>query len=131
MSDIIICRELEELIVEQLLKETQTSYYEYVMKLENGCLQIATDLRIGKNEQAFQNIINLTEGLGWLLDVEARMQEQRFKVNSQINNALDVLNDVNESLEAGDIVTVADLFEYELAPMFASATEWTFTEIKN
>lgn len=131
ISDIIIGRELEELIVEQLLKETQTSYYEYVMKLENGCLQIANDLRTGNQAGAFQNIINLTEGLGWLLDVEARMQEQRFKINSQIVNALDFLNEVNDALEAEDIVTVADLFEYEIAPLFASASEWTFQEIQN
>lgn len=115
----------------ELLQETQTSYYEYVAKLETGCIQIATNIRIGQNEQAFQNIINLTEGFGWLLDVEARMLEQNYKINSQITAALDILNEVNDALESGDLVTVADLFEYELAPMFNSAIEWQFVEINS
>ena len=122
---------MEEYIVDQLVKDTQQTYYEYVSKIEQGCIQIATDLRVGNNDAAFKEIINLTEGFGWLLDVEAHMLENSYKVNSRLAEALDFLNEASDALEGGDTVTVADLFEYELAPLFSSATEWTFSEITN
>ncbi len=115
----------------ELMQETQQSYYEYVVRIENGCQQIANMLRVGQQTEALQTIIDLSEGMGWLMTVEQYMMEQGYKINSRTNEALDMLNDVNYALEISDFVTVADLFEYEIAPIFSSSSEWIFDKLKN
>lgn len=115
----------------ELMQETQKTYYEYVLRIEQGCQQIANMFRIGQQAEALQTIIDLSEGMGWLVAVEQHMAEQNYKINSQTKDALEMLNEVNEALEIGDFVTVADLFEYEIAPMFASASEWIFEKVEN
>lgn len=115
----------------ELLIETQQSYYEYVVKIKGGCQQIADHLRAGKQAEAFGLIANLSEGIAWLVTVEQHMSENFLRVNSRMNEVVDMLNEVNQAIEIGDIVTVADLFEYEIGPMFESASEWTFEKIQN
>ncbi|MEY2371416.1 hypothetical protein [Lysinibacillus capsici] len=115
----------------ELMQETQQSYYEYVIRIEQGCHQIANMLRIGQQADALQMIIDLSEGMGWLVSVEHYMIEQNYKVNSQTKEALVMLNEINHALEISDFVTVADLFEYEIAPLFASASEWIFEKVEN
>lgn len=115
----------------ELLMETQQSYYDYVVKIKGGCQQIADYLRGGKQAEAFDVIANLSEGIAWLVSVEQHMAENFFRVNSRLKEVVDMLNEVNEALEIGDFVTVADLFEYEIGPMFESASEWTFEKVQN
>lgn len=115
----------------ELLQETQQSYYDYVVKIKGGCQQIADYLRAGKQAEAFDGLANLSEGIAWLVSVEQHMTEDFFRVNSRMSEVVEMLNEVNKALEIGDIVTVADLFEYEIGPIFESASEWTFEKIKN
>lgn len=112
----------------ELNLDIQQSYYEYIVKLEVGCQQIATDLRVGKSEEAFQQIINFTEGISWLLNAEAHMKAEGYIINSRVQEATAFLQEINEALEIGDIITVADLFEYEISPIFSSAVEWQFNQ---
>lgn len=115
----------------ELLQETQHSYYDYVVKIEGGCQQISNNLRTGKQVEAFEMIADLSEGVEWLITVEKHMLEKHYRINSCLNEMIDMLKEVSQALEIGDSVTVADLFEYEIAPMFMSASEWTFEKIEN
>lgn len=115
--------------MENLLVETRESYYEYISKVETGCLTIANQLRIGNMNEAFSGIMNLAEGIQWLLSVEQLMLANNYKIKSRINEANDYLKDINEALENEDYVQVADLFEYEIHEIFSSASEWIFEKI--
>ncbi|MCS5503271.1 hypothetical protein NY607_19375 [Lysinibacillus sp. A4] len=115
----------------ELLQETQHSYYDYVVKIEGGCQQIANCLRTGKESDAFEMLMDLSEGIEWLVTVEHKMREYFYGIKSRLPEVLGMLKEVKQALEIGDIVTVADLFEYEIAPMFVSASEWTFEKLKN
>ncbi|WP_342581020.1 hypothetical protein [Ureibacillus sp. FSL W7-1570] len=112
--------------MEKLINEIKNSYYEYVVKIAPGCEIIANKLRIGEIEDALYNIIQFSEGLSWLLAVEEKLKEQHFMINSRISEAQELLKEINEALEHKDFITVADLFEYEIQPLFNSASEWTF-----
>lgn len=111
------------------LEELKNSYYEYVSKIADGCQIIANLIRKGEYEQAFNTIGDFAEGTAWLLTVEQSLENQGQKINSRISEANDFLVEINTALEQQDIVTIADLFEYEIQPLFSSAAEWTFTEL--
>ncbi|MGE7769393.1 hypothetical protein ACQKMK_02515 [Viridibacillus arvi] len=117
--------------MEQLIIDTKNSYYEYVSRIPDSCQGIANLLREGNTDEALSVIINLVEGLTWLLSVEELMFANHLVINSRIAEANEFLTDINNALESGDFVTVADLFEYEIQPLFSSAIEWVFRSIKD
>lgn len=110
------------------LREIKESYYDYISKIENGCLMISNLIRQGNYSQAFESIIAFSEGIQWLLSVEKTLNEQAYVINSRITEANDYLLEINTALETQDFLTVADIFEYEIQPIFSSATEWVFVE---
>lgn len=109
------------------INEVKNTYYEYVRDVNLGCKTIAITLRKGELAQAFQSIEHFAEGLEWLLTVENAMQVQGWTINSRIEEAQWVMKEINEALENKDLTLMADLFEYELVPIFLSASEWVFT----
>lgn len=132
MSIILVYVEMRGRFMKTISEEIRDSYYEYVMKIEDGCLIITDLLRKGKYTKAFETIISFAEGIQWLLVVEETMRKESYVINSRINEANDYLMQINESFEMEDFVTVADIFEYEIAPIFSSATEWVFElEVEN
>lgn len=110
------------------LQDLKDTYYEYIGKVGSGCLTVANLIRAGHYQDAFQGIIDFAEGMQWAITVEASLQEQGYVINSRIAEASELLTDVNEALETQDMITVADLFEYEIHPLFSSASEWIFTK---
>lgn len=116
---------MDELLVEDI----KNAYYEYVSKIPTGCLIISKSLRIEQYEQAFSDINDLAEGLQWLIQIEGLMQQSQHTINSRIFEANELMNEINTSLELKDYVLLADLFEYEIKPLFESATEWVFIEV--
>lgn len=116
------------IIMEKLIEEIKQSYYEYVIKISPGCEIIANQLRTGKVQEALQYILQFSEGLSWLLTVEEKLKEFQYIINSRISEAKDYLQEINEALEQSDFITVADLFEYEIQPLFESASEWVFVK---
>ena len=108
------------------LHEIKGMYYEYVSKVGAGCLKVASLIREGQYQDALQGIIDFAEGMQWSISVENALQQQGLIVNSRISEANEFLNEINEALENQDMVTIADLFEYEVCPLFSSATEWIF-----
>lgn len=111
-------------------EELKHNYYEYVSKISEGCLVITENLRKGHLEQAFLSIINFSEGIEWLMAAEQILKEQNLVINSRISEANDFLNEINQALEVQDFILVADLFEYEISPLFSSASEWIFMAVK-
>jgi len=115
--------------MENLIDDIKQSYYEYVSKIAPGCEAIANQLRLGNNNDALQSIINFAEGLSWLLSVEEGMGENGFKISTRIAEVQSFLVEVNFELEQSNYITVADLFEYEIYPLFSSSTEWVFEKV--
>ncbi|MEK5230807.1 hypothetical protein MHB42_03450 [Lysinibacillus sp. FSL K6-0232] len=117
--------------MDELLLDTQQSYYDYVVKLQDGCQMIAKSFQSNNLEQAFQMIADFSEGLGWLVTVEQHMQANDYVINSRIEEVVEQLTTLNKLLENRDIVALTNLFQAEIAPLFASASEWTFNKVQN
>lgn len=112
----------------QEIVEIKDTYYEYISKVSTGCQYISDVLRREEYEEAFQSIINFSEGIEWLVLVEEKMAEHGLKINSRIYEAKEFITEINLAIENQDFTLVADLFEYEIKPIFESASEWVFTQ---
>lgn len=112
--------------MEQLLEETKLTYYEYVANIKKGCLDIAQQLRTEQFTNAFGAISNFAEGLEWLIQIEQLMLQNQYNIKSNTKEAIPFFTEINEALENKDYILVADLFEYEIAEIFTSASEWIF-----
>jgi len=110
------------------VNELKTSYYEYIANVPQGLKIIINFLAENEMEKAFNSIADLAEGLSFLLKVEDAFKEQNILINSRITEAVTIFNEVNESLVNEDYIMLKDLIEYELLPIFSSASEWTFQE---
>jgi len=110
-------------------KDIINSYYDYVSKVSQGCLAISNLFRQEQINEGISNVLNFIEGLEWLTNIEQFMIKQDFSINSRLVEANEHLKEINEALEVKDFTLIADLFEYELSPLFGSASEWVF--IKN
>lgn len=106
--------------------EIQQSYYDYVLKVENGSLFIANKLREENYENALAAIVNFSEGIDWLIQVEDAMLAQGYLIESNVKQVVLFINEINECLSSLDFVTLADLFEYEIAPLFSDVENWKF-----
>lgn len=109
-------------------KEMKNTYYEYISKVGEGCQTISNNLRTGKLADAFQSIANFAEGLEWLLKVEEILANEGFHINSRILEATEFMTEINSAIEEQDFTLIADLFEYEIKPIFDSASEWIFRQ---
>jgi hypothetical protein len=112
--------------MENLIDEIKQSYYEYVTKIAPGCATIANHIRTGELAEALQSILEFSEGLSWLITVEEKLKEHQYVIKSRISEANLFLKEINDALEQNDFITVADLIEYEIQPLFDSASEWVF-----
>lgn len=111
--------------MEELLLETIGSYNEYIGNIPAGAENVTNLLREDKIEEASQEIKNFSEGLLWLIEVKNVLTKIDIKVDLQIEKIQEILEEINEGLVKGDFVLVADMFEYEVAPFFASVNKIT------
>lgn len=112
----------------QNIDEIKNTYYEYISKIADGCSHIAGAIRNDRIHEGISSLLDLVEGLAWLTTVEEHLSEQGYTNNSRLQEANDYLNEINEGLEIKDYTLVADIFEYELVPLFSSASEWIFSK---
>lgn len=117
--------------VEQLVQETMESYYEYISKLQGGCEAIVVSLKEGDTASGLQGIIDLSEGLVWLLDAEQLLALHSYKIDSPVGNVSPLFGKVNDAIEASDFASVITLLEDEIKPLFNNAANWKFEEIAN
>lgn len=113
------------------IDELKSSYYEYIANVPQGLQIIANLLTNNEIAKAIENIVNLAEGLEFLLQIEQVLLKEGLVINSQINEANFIFNEMNESLINNDYILLKDLIEYELITLFSSASEWTFSNKEN
>lgn len=113
---------------EAQLTELKNSYYEYIAKIPQGLQTIVSLLSNNEMEKAFSGIINLAEGVESLLKIEHALAENKVSSNSRVQEAMTVFEEINGSLGNQDYILLKDLIEYELIPLFSSASEWAFRD---
>lgn len=110
----------------QLIQETMESYYEYVRKIEGGCTTITHFLKANELNEGMQGIVDLSSGLLWLLEVEERLQELSYKIDSPLRQVASLFEKINEAIEVNNMEDVINLLEIDLRPLFGNAREWRF-----
>lgn len=98
--------------------EIVDEYYKYVAKIPTGLQYIADNLRADNVPTALNEILNFSEGITWIKQMEEILMEQGVNSNLNKHQLQDYLNLINEGLEKQDFVLVADIFEYEVLPYF-------------
>lgn len=98
--------------------EIVDEYYKYVAKIPAGLQMIADNLRTDNVPTALNEILNFSEGITWINQMEEVLAEQGVNSNLNKHQLENYLNLINEGLEKQDFVLVADIFEYEVLPYF-------------
>ncbi|WP_431811461.1 hypothetical protein [Lysinibacillus sp. FW12] len=98
--------------------EIVDEYYKYVAKIPAGLQYIADNLRANNVTTALNEIMNFSEGITWIKQMEEILINQGVNTNLNKHQLEDYLNLINEGLEKQDFVLVADIFEYEVLPYF-------------
>jgi len=102
--------------------------FAYLDRIEAAIPSLAESFRFCPSTESFQNLRHLCEGFYWLnmlierLDASFRMQLETILIRGisapqHHQNFISVLKRLIESQEAGDLVVLSDLLEYEIAPM--------------
>ena len=104
-----------------LVSETMESYYDYVTKLEAGCVAIVHSFKNDVLPEALQGVINLSEGLSWLLEAEKLLEVHSFKIESPIQQISPLFSKISSSIEDNHFDEVVRLIESELMPLFKNA----------
>ncbi|MGF0468591.1 hypothetical protein ACE1MS_03005 [Lysinibacillus sp. fkY74-1] len=99
--------------------EIVDEYYKYVAKIPAGLQYIADNLRADNIPAALNEILNFSEGITWIKQMEEILSDQGVNTNLNKQQLEGYLNLINEGLEKQDFVLVADIFEYEMLPYFA------------
>ncbi|MFC4409561.1 hypothetical protein ACFOZY_03810 [Chungangia koreensis] len=113
----------------QILVESIESYNIYLKKVPEGCQSIADLLRGDNVHEALTLILQFSEGVTWLTDMNAKINELGIQNDLQIDKIHEFLNEVNQGLFIQDYIVVADMFEYEIKPFFKECTLYDLKEI--
>lgn len=119
--------EVEAVPILQLLKESISDLEKYTPELSNICYGIADLFQSENPNDAFVPFQRLTEIWGEVKNREAMivntisryMKEDSSVVNEIIEHHKELnqfLNEAYDALERGDIVSLSDILQYELAP---------------
>lgn len=115
-------------MMNQLIQETQETFFSYLFRVKDGCVTIAEKLRKDNVGEALQLLAQFVEGASWLLQVVHLMQKNGFAFSVSMEGLNEYLYEINEGLEIQDYVLVADLFEYEIAPFIDNMIEGQFVQ---
>jgi hypothetical protein len=100
----------------QLIKDTLQSLNEFLPRISETCLRIATDFRTDNETDALNNIKQLIEAFEWSIQAINGIKSLGYPLNIDTAEINDILHETEEALEALDLVLLADMFEYELHP---------------
>lgn len=101
-----------------LIEDIIISYNEYLDRIPNGINQIIENLRDDNIGDALSLILEFSEGIQWLSQVNAHLMANSYDSNLDENVLKRTYIELNEGLEIKDFLLVADLFEYEIGPYF-------------
>jgi hypothetical protein len=107
---------------EQLIHETILSIEEFLPKVSDTCLIIPKQMRSDNESQAMYHINEFIVGVDWLIQAINGVKLLGCKINIDTKEINQHLLETKEGLESNDLVLIADMFEYELHPIFEG---WT------
>lgn len=111
----------------QLVLETLETCEEYVPRLITATKDIAYHLQSGNEAAGIGLLEPVFEGIGWVIDAVHGIQQNRYPLDIQVTEMQEVLKSLEEALEMRDYVLMADLFEYEIAPLLENWLEQIHT----
>jgi len=110
---------IETTTIEQLIEETKTSVMTYLPKLKEGINQVASLFQLGKETEAFPLMIDLVEGLDWLLQAIGAINifNPGYLPEDEIISFNKKSEELIQAWKNDDFVLLSDLFEYEILPL--------------
>ena len=97
-------------------RELLTGMVGFLGDFEGGIRQTVSLFQEGSIEKARQNTIQVIDGLGWIMEAIAVLQDM---VEIDVTQLTATLEQLQISLENDDDVMISDLFENELLPVLA------------
>ena len=104
--------------MDEIQKDIIESYNNYILNIPNGCQEIVNHIRENKMQKALGMILDFSEGVNWLVEVNRILKSQGISKLLEVEKIHDFLEEINNGLEIHDFLLVADLFEYEIKPFF-------------
>ncbi|WCN38139.1 hypothetical protein [Aneurinibacillus uraniidurans] len=89
---------------------------EYMVKLCQGIETAGEYLMAGNEGEALNYVVQIIEGLQWLLEVIVLTQDAQ-KESIDITEMLAYFHEAREALENQDYILLSDLLSYEVAPI--------------
>ena len=90
---------------------------EYIVKASEGIEQIIDFFQSGGEDIATRMMVDLIEGIEWLVQAIEGTRDIHGKYSPDISQANSVLTEITEAYENMDYVLLSDLLEYELLPI--------------
>lgn len=104
-----------------LMKEVVESAIEYIDRVIIGIEGINEDFQRGREDRATNSIVQLIEGIQWLLHAIEGTRAIHGDISIDIAGINPIFNQLVEALENADYVLLGDLLEYEIIPV---VKEW-------
>ena len=97
-------------------KDVLVTLDEYLYNLENGIKNVSELIQEGKEQESFNLIGQVADGLQWVDEaINATKQYHDNKLSLEEINGF--LEEISEALENEDYILVSDLFSYEIMPI--------------
>lgn len=106
--------------------ELLITLYNYLLKLIPAIKECANCYQLGQINEGSNLLINMIEGVNWVISVTANVQIQGVIIE-EINIKL---GDMVKAFENEDYVLVGDLLEYEILPVMQELFEKTSTLVQ-
>ena len=104
--------------INQLIEDVLISYNEYINKIPNGIDNIIREFRNGNMDVAMELILQFTEGIQWLNEVNILLEQNGFKIKIDRDTLNNFLVEISDGIESNDHNLVSDILEYEVKPFF-------------
>ena len=116
--------------VDEIIHDSISEAFEYIERLNEGIPQLALNFQTYPAPEAFEYLRQLYEGFYWLNILQQKLvanfdidfntvliQGKSAKEHQQ--NYISILKKLQDAQESRDTVLIADLLEYEIAPMIS------------
>ncbi|WP_409368011.1 hypothetical protein [Lysinibacillus sp. 38-6] len=111
--------------MEEVIKESMESYNSYIDKLGPGTDIIINQIYNEEYQVAKQNLIDLLEGLMWLVEVNDKLNQLNY-VNSLDTYKMNRLSEeIIEAMGKNDYNLCADILQYELKDFTSSLIKYS------
>lgn len=101
----------------EVVLETLETCEEYIPKLIQATTTIAYHFQSGNEAAGVELLEPVFDGIGWVIEAVNGIQQNRYQLDIQLQDMKELLKLLEEAMEIRDYVQMADLFEYEIAPL--------------